>query len=376
MERDRGGRPRYPGIITPSEQRVLEELRKGGTNAEIAVRLGIGPETVKTHIANMLEKLDLADRRQLAVWRPKTGRGRLRALLALPATAAAVGRPLAWVGASLVVTAGLVVVVLFVAVLGTSDPAPEPSVAATPEPTATAKSTSTLEPTTAPEPTPPTLGVQYCDATLRWLKVTQPLDDPAVLHITVGGGFEKQDLHLRVVLEDLTPDGHARIASPAWYEAARPCDEQWEPPTVTATPAATPHPNARVRWIEAEGDTDVRLFGLRGGEFRATIPNDALIQISRTWCLPTCDGGWERGMLAVTMVHQRTGSYLVLVLERLRHNGHHTVVEGDGLGDGGFEFMRQVYETDDVPAEYVHRVFDAIASSVVRTGDQTEGPPW
>lgn len=118
MERDRGGRPRYPGIITPSEQRVLEELRKGGTNAEIAVRLGIGPETVKTHIANMLEKLDLADRRQLAVWRPKTGRGRLRALLALPATAASVGRPLAWVGASLVVTAGLVAVVLVVGLAG------------------------------------------------------------------------------------------------------------------------------------------------------------------------------------------------------------------------------------------------------------------
>ncbi len=36
MERDRGGRPRYPGVIIPAEQRVLEELRKGGTNAEIA----------------------------------------------------------------------------------------------------------------------------------------------------------------------------------------------------------------------------------------------------------------------------------------------------------------------------------------------------
>lgn len=83
MERDRGGRPRYPGIITPAEQRVLEELRKGGTNAEIAIRLGIGPETVKTHIANMFDKLDLPDRHALAAWRPEEGR-RLRWLLVPP----------------------------------------------------------------------------------------------------------------------------------------------------------------------------------------------------------------------------------------------------------------------------------------------------
>ena len=50
MDHRRLGRPPHPEILTPAEQRVLAELRRGGTNAEIAERLGIGRETVKTHI--------------------------------------------------------------------------------------------------------------------------------------------------------------------------------------------------------------------------------------------------------------------------------------------------------------------------------------
>ena len=67
MERNRGGRPRHPDILTPAEWRVLEELRDGGTNAEIAVRLGISPDTVKYHVSNMLAKLGV---RTAANWRP------------------------------------------------------------------------------------------------------------------------------------------------------------------------------------------------------------------------------------------------------------------------------------------------------------------
>ena len=51
MERRGRGRPRHPGILTPAERRVLDALREGGTNADIAERLGIGAETVKTHIS-------------------------------------------------------------------------------------------------------------------------------------------------------------------------------------------------------------------------------------------------------------------------------------------------------------------------------------
>ena len=71
MERNRGGRPRHPDILTPAEWGVLKELRAGGTNAEIAVRLGVSPDAVKYHISNMLAKLELKDRHELAAWRPR-----------------------------------------------------------------------------------------------------------------------------------------------------------------------------------------------------------------------------------------------------------------------------------------------------------------
>ena len=81
---------------------MLEELRAGGTNAEIAVRLGISPDAVKYHISNMLGKLGVEDRHALAAWRP--GREgvwkRVRGLLAAPALPS-LGRPLAGAGMGL-----------------------------------------------------------------------------------------------------------------------------------------------------------------------------------------------------------------------------------------------------------------------------------
>ena len=60
----RGGRPPHPDLLTPAEWRVLEELRGGRTNAEIAVRLGVSPDAVKYHVSNMLAKLDGRHRRR------------------------------------------------------------------------------------------------------------------------------------------------------------------------------------------------------------------------------------------------------------------------------------------------------------------------
>ena len=111
MERERGGRPRYPGVLTPAEQRVLEALRDGGTNAEIAARLGISRETVKTHIASMLSKLDLTDRRELAAWRPEPPRRGARGWLGL------LVRPAFGLGAA---TGILAVIVIFAVVIGAS----------------------------------------------------------------------------------------------------------------------------------------------------------------------------------------------------------------------------------------------------------------
>ena len=62
MERNRGGRPRHPDVLTPAEWRVLEALREGGTNAEIGARLGISADAVKYHVSNMLGRLELRDR--------------------------------------------------------------------------------------------------------------------------------------------------------------------------------------------------------------------------------------------------------------------------------------------------------------------------
>lgn len=53
--------------FTPKELEVLRELTAGATNAEIADSLHIGSETVKMHIANMLQKTGFKNRLELAI---------------------------------------------------------------------------------------------------------------------------------------------------------------------------------------------------------------------------------------------------------------------------------------------------------------------
>ena len=48
--------------ITRREREVLGELAAGRSNKEIARNLGLSPNTVKTHIARLYEKLDAARR--------------------------------------------------------------------------------------------------------------------------------------------------------------------------------------------------------------------------------------------------------------------------------------------------------------------------
>lgn len=69
VRRHRRGRPPHPDVLTPAEWRVLDEIREGYSNPEIAERLGLSRNTVKTHVASMLGKLGLSDREQLAAWR-------------------------------------------------------------------------------------------------------------------------------------------------------------------------------------------------------------------------------------------------------------------------------------------------------------------
>ncbi len=50
--------------LTGQEMKVLEQLAAGQSNKEIAQTLGLSPNTVKTHIANLFAKLEVARRTQ------------------------------------------------------------------------------------------------------------------------------------------------------------------------------------------------------------------------------------------------------------------------------------------------------------------------
>jgi NarL family two-component system response regulator LiaR len=59
--------------LSAREREVLREAAFGRTNREIADRLSIGEETVKTHMARILSKLDLQHRAQLVAYAVKQG---------------------------------------------------------------------------------------------------------------------------------------------------------------------------------------------------------------------------------------------------------------------------------------------------------------
>jgi NarL family two-component system response regulator LiaR len=50
--------------LTGQEIKVLERLAAGGSNKEIARDLGLSPNTVKTHVANLYGKLEVSRRTQ------------------------------------------------------------------------------------------------------------------------------------------------------------------------------------------------------------------------------------------------------------------------------------------------------------------------
>jgi len=62
------GRPAHDDLLTPAEWRVVEAVRHGMSNSEIARRRRISPDAVKFHVANALQKLGLKNRAALKRW--------------------------------------------------------------------------------------------------------------------------------------------------------------------------------------------------------------------------------------------------------------------------------------------------------------------
>ncbi|MBW1603690.1 response regulator transcription factor [Streptomyces sp. JJ66] len=59
--------------LTEREREVLGLIADGRSNREIARALVLSEKTVKTHVSNILMKLDLADRTQAALWAVRHG---------------------------------------------------------------------------------------------------------------------------------------------------------------------------------------------------------------------------------------------------------------------------------------------------------------
>lgn len=63
----------HVGDVTERERAVIRLVARGCSNQEIAEELVISEKTVKTHVSNILSKLHLKDRTQLAIYAIKAG---------------------------------------------------------------------------------------------------------------------------------------------------------------------------------------------------------------------------------------------------------------------------------------------------------------
>ncbi|MCG8412912.1 MAG: LuxR C-terminal-related transcriptional regulator [Pseudomonadales bacterium] len=62
------GRPPHNDILTPAEWRIVDAVRHGLTNKQIAARRGISEDAVKYHVANAIAKLGIKNKKALRFW--------------------------------------------------------------------------------------------------------------------------------------------------------------------------------------------------------------------------------------------------------------------------------------------------------------------
>ena len=276
------GRPPHPGILTPAERRVLAELRRGGTNAEIAVRLGVTLDAVKFHISNMLGKLELDSRQQLAAWRPERRR-RLFGLLAVPGTLEPIGRLLVWTGVAAAGAAAVAVVAVVLIVLASFDGSEQQlafAPSATPTPAATAAVTATPTPAVCKTSADPTcIRAVYLGAPGDYAQVA---DIPAAALLTAG------------------TDGRYRVerGQQVTVVTAAPLPAGWTRFYLDRTPLETPSPTSFEQLIQPVGTTYT--FTVTDEAASTLITFD--LKQARPFVRPRPDGKPEIGAAVVTTV--------------------------------------------------------------------------
>jgi DNA-binding CsgD family transcriptional regulator/catechol 2,3-dioxygenase-like lactoylglutathione lyase family enzyme len=91
-EGGRRGRPPHPDVLTPAEWAVVDAVRHGMSNRQIAARRGISLDAVKFHVANARDKLGVDSRTSLRHWRGRrNGAARTEGGLGMESTTFALG---------------------------------------------------------------------------------------------------------------------------------------------------------------------------------------------------------------------------------------------------------------------------------------------
>ncbi len=64
-------KPGSDSLLTKREKEIIRQISAGASNCQIADRLFISPHTVKTHLYNIFQKIDVKGRLQAALWAAK-----------------------------------------------------------------------------------------------------------------------------------------------------------------------------------------------------------------------------------------------------------------------------------------------------------------